>query len=299
MQLFYKIIYSRRINWLLRSISKAFGLLLPKKFRIHPSGQLKIKTENGQQIKFKTNQTNYITYLIFWDGYLNFEYTDLFIKLIRKVETFFDIGANIGYYSLIGASEKTNLKIVAFEPAKGPHFYFNENVRINNFQNIKVEPIALSHKEGEIDFHEVANEKYQYLKYNLAGEGNAGSKTESRKFSINKVRTMTLDNYVKTYNVEKIDLIKMDTEGTEHLILQNAEHVLRDLRPIIICETLFDAIETELENIFNSYGYKFYQHTASGLKLTDTLERKDDDGIRNCFFVHPSKFQLIEEFVVK
>lgn len=299
MQLFYKIIYNRHVNWLLRSVSKALGTLLPKTFRINPSGQLKIKMQNGQQIKFKTNQTNYLTYLLFWEGYLNFEYSDIFVKLIEKVETFFDIGANIGYYSLIGSSVKSSLKIVAFEPAKRPHFYFTENVRINNFQNIKIEPIALSHKDGKIEFYEVTNDKYQYLEYNLSGVGNAGSKTQNRKFSINMVKTLTLDNYVKTNNVDKIDLIKMDTEGTEHLILQNAEHVLGDLKPIIICETLFEVIETKLEEIFNSYGYQFYQHTTLGLKLTDTLKRNEDDGIRNCFFVHPSKFQLVEEFIVK
>ena len=66
--------------------------------------------------------------------------------------------------------------------------------------NIKAEPIALSHKEGEIEFYEIRNKKYRYLEHNLGGEGNTGSKTTGRNFVLNKVKTSTLDNYVKTQN---------------------------------------------------------------------------------------------------
>ena len=119
----------------------------------------------------------------------------------------------------------------------------------NQFKNIKIESIALSHKEGEIIFHEIKNKKYSYLKHNLAGESNAGSNTEGRNFVQNKVTTTTLDTYVKNHHNQPIDLIKMDTEGTEHYILENADVVLKQMKPIIICETLFNTIEKELEII--------------------------------------------------
>lgn len=48
---------------------------------------------------------------------MQFEYTDIFVRLIRKVEGFYDIGANIGYYSLLAASENAQITIVGFEPA--------------------------------------------------------------------------------------------------------------------------------------------------------------------------------------
>jgi hypothetical protein len=47
-----------------------------------------------------------------------------------------------------------------------------------------------------------------------------------------------------------------------------------------------------------SYGYEFYNHTPQGLKKVRTITRKADDGVSNCFFVHPENFHLIEEFVV-
>jgi FkbM family methyltransferase len=299
-QLFYKIIYSSRINFILRNINKLLLPVLPWKIKLPPSGVLKIRNSQGQSINISTNQTNYLTHLIFWEGgYQSFEYTAIFISLIRKVRTFYDIGANIGYYSLIGAMENKELKVVGFEPAAGPLYYFRENIRINSFDNITAEAIALSHKEGEIEFYEIRNKKYRYLEHNLGGESNTGSKTTGRNFVLNKVKTSTLDNYVKTRNEEHIDLIKMDTEGTENLILEKSDYVLREMKPVIICETLFNTIESELESIMSSYGYEFYNHTHEGLKKVSTIMRKEDNGVSNCFFVHPSKFYLIEEFVTR
>jgi len=49
------------------------------------------------------------------------------------VKTFYDIGANIGYYSLLGATINEDLIVVGFEPATGPAYYFKENIKINHF----------------------------------------------------------------------------------------------------------------------------------------------------------------------
>jgi FkbM family methyltransferase len=298
-QLLYKFIYHPKINFLLRNINKLLLPALPERIKISPSGILKVNNNEGKTLKIKTNQTNYLTRLIFWEGgYYRFEYTDIFINLIKKVNSFYDIGANIGYYSLIAAMENKDIKVVGFEPATGPLYYFSENIRINNFKNIKVEPIALSHQEGEIEFFEIKNKKYKYLEHNLAGEGNAGSNTTGRNFVRIKVKTTTLDNYVKMNNMENLDLIKMDTEGTENLILEKSGRVLKEMKPIIICETLFNTIEPELEKIMKSFGYEFYNHTETGLQKTESIIRQANNGISNCFFVHPDKFHLIEEFVI-
>ncbi len=132
----------------------------------------------------------------------------------------------------------------------------------------------------------------------MAGESNAGSNTTGRNFLPVNVKTTTLDQYVEKNAETCIDLIKMDTEGTEHLILEKSNNVLTEMKPIIICETLFNNIEPELERIMSSYGYEFYNHTEHGLKKVNSIVRKKDDGVRNCFFVHPEKYHLIEEFVI-
>jgi len=296
-QLIYRTIYSRTGNRFFRNINKFLFPVLPDKIKIPPSGTIKIRDTDKRALKISTNQTNYLTQLIYWEGYQNFEYTDIFIELIKKVSVFYDIGANIGYYSLLAEWQNKDIKVVGFEPAGGPLFYFKENVAINQFEKIKVESLALSHKEGEITFYEIRNKKYTYLQHNLAGESNAGSMTTGRNFTPVKVKTTTLNQYVKESGEAKIDLIKMDTEGTECLILEHADTILREMKPIVICETLFNTIEPELESIFQAHGYDFYNHTEEGLKKVESIRREKDNGVRNCFFVHPSKYNLIAEFV--
>jgi len=296
-QLIYKIIYNKHVNKILRNLNRILKPILPEKIKLPPSGIIRFKNNLGQVLNIKTNQTSYITQLLYWEGYQNFEYTDIFIKLIKKINVFYDIGANIGYYSLLAEIENKNIKVIGFEPANGPLSYFRENIKINKFKNIRVESLALSDKEGEITFYEIRNKKYTYLEHNLAGEGNSGSKTSGRNFVPISVKTTTLDKYVENAKEANIDLIKMDTEGTEHFILENSDNVLKLMKPIIICETLFNTIELELEKLMRSYGYEFYNHTEMGLKKVNTIVREEDNGVSNCFFVHPNKFDLIEEFV--
>ena len=294
----YKIIYNPLVNSILRSLNKVARPMLPERIRIAPAGVFSIKGDQGGILKIKTNQTNYLTKCIYWNGYLNFEYTGIFIRLIRKVNVFYDVGANIGYYSLLAALENKDIRVVGFEPASGALHFFKENVRINRFSNITIESLALSELEGKIMFYEVRNKKYKYLKHNLSGESNAGSKTTGLNFVPHEVESSTLDQYVSKVGEVGIDLIKIDTEGTEHLILGKATSVLENMKPIIICETLYNTIEPQIEAILKGYGYFSYNHIGDGLKKVDSIARKEDDGVRNCFFVHPSRLHLIEEFIV-
>lgn len=297
-QLFYRIIYNEKINFILRYLNKLLYPILPVSIRIAPSGILTIHNKD-RKLKIKVNQTTYLGTIIFWKGYETFEYTEIFLKLIRKTETFYDIGANIGYYSLLAKWANPGIKVVSFEPASGPFFYLKENIRINKFENIVAEQLALSDRSGEIEFYEIINAKYTYLEHCLAGEGNIGSLTTGRNFVLNKVKTSTLDEYVSKHNESQLDLIKMDTEGTENLILEKASYILGQMKPVIICETIFNKIEHLLEEILNLYGYEYYNHTGRGLKKVRTIMRGADDGISNCFFVHPSKLYLIEEFITE
>ncbi|KJD31531.1 hypothetical protein PK35_14065 [Tamlana nanhaiensis] len=298
-QIIYQLIYQKQINYVLRNVNYFLQNLLPDKIKIPPSGTLNLKTDSGL-IKIATNQTSYLTQILFWKGYKQFEYSDIFEGLSKKATCFLDIGSNIGYYSLLAAKANPTIKIFAFEPALGPKYFLNKNIILNNF-NSSITPInlALSDSSGTIDFYEVKSIKYKYLKYDLAGEGNAGTKTTSRNFIKNTVKATTLTNFTKNYNLDKIDLIKMDTEGTEISILKASKETIVKHQPIVICETLYNTIEAELDAFFTAIDYDFYNHTVKGLKKVNTIKRTYDDGVRNCFFVPKSKTGLIEAYKTK
>jgi FkbM family methyltransferase len=292
----YKIIYNRKVNYILRNINFSLRYFL-KKIKIPPSGILKLKTDSGL-IKIATNQTSYLTQLLFWNGYKDFEYSELFEILSKDINTFLDIGSNIGYYSLLGVKSNPKMKVFAFEPAYGPKYFLNKNVELNNFSNqIKPIDLALSNTTGNIDFYEVESLKYKYITHNLAGEGNAGTKTTSRNFIKNTVKAGTLQSFIETNTIEQIDLIKIDTEGTEADILESGKNIIIQHQPIIICETLFNTIENRLEDYFLELDYEMYNHNKTGLTKVSTIKRPKDDGVRNCFFIPKSKTKLISKFV--
>lgn len=296
-QLFYKFIYSSSINYYIRIFVKSFSILLPKAFQLPPSGIITF-SDKENSFKLLTNQTNYLTHYCYWNGFKNFEYTTIFIKLIKKIDVFLDVGANIGYYTILGKTYNPKLTCIAFEPANGPFYYLSKNIELNDFSDVTLEKLALSNKIGTLKFYEIKNKKYTYLEHNLAGEGSAGSMESNRSFQVIEVPTITLDQYLRNSKLKTIDLIKMDTEGTENLILENADYILSEFKPIIICETLYNQIEDKLNDIMVKYNYEFYNYTNGGLKKVDTIKRKFDNGVYNCFFVHPKKEHLIREFVM-
>jgi hypothetical protein len=161
-QLFYQIIYNSEINFILRSINKLLLKIFDFGIKIPPAGIIKIHI-NSKSVKIKTNQTNFVSHLLYWNGYKNFEYTSIFLSLVNKIDCFYDVGANIGFYSLIASARNPNIRIISFEPARGPLYYLIENVKLNNFENIIIEDIALSQDNGSITFYEPINNKYSYL----------------------------------------------------------------------------------------------------------------------------------------
>jgi FkbM family methyltransferase len=299
MQILYRILYSPFINLIARNLNKGLHKVIPTIFKLPPSGIIRLSSKEVS-VKIATNQSNFLTKEVFWEGFENFEYTKIFISLSKKVNSFYDIGANIGYFSILAGKANSNIEIHAFEPSKGPLYFLRKNCDLNNLNNVTISSLALSDRIGKITFYEIQNVKYTYLKHNLAGESNTGSKTSGRNYMPIEVDTIRLDDYyLNSGSKNKIDLIKIDTEGTEDVILENAHEILTNHRPIIICETLFGMIEDKLDALMTKYDYEFYNHTEKGLEKVSTIVRSKDNGVINCFFVHPSKAHLIEEYISK
>jgi hypothetical protein len=79
------------------------------------------------------------------------------------------------------------------------------------------------------------------------------------------VPAVTLDTYVRTNKIAKVDLIKMDTEGAEHNVLEGAKNILKRDEPVIICEVLKGLTENSLGAILEGTEYRFFHITGSGL----------------------------------
>ena len=93
--LIYRIIYNEAINpgliHLLKLLNKTFG----SKLHLPPTGILSFELQNSKNILLRTNQTSYLTKLIYWKNIGSFEYTNLFIDLIKETPVFLDIGSTL------------------------------------------------------------------------------------------------------------------------------------------------------------------------------------------------------------
>ena len=75
----------------------------------------------------------------------------------------------------------------------------------------------------------------------------------------------TIDQFVVDRGIQRVDLIKVDVEGTEDRVLAGAEQVVSRDRPIIICEVLLGRNEKGLQSILDAAGYRYAKITADGL----------------------------------
>lgn len=297
-QLLYKVIYHPSINPTLVRAGKALGIV-PVRWRIPPTGRVEFNIA-GQPVVLETNQTSSLTRMLFWDGAENFEYVRLFADLATRVRSFVDVGANIGLYSLLAARCNPAMRVLAMEPASGPLHYLRLNVAANGMEGrIGVVPVAASTKSGVLRFNEVRNAKYPDLEHHLNGDGGFIPHSATQNSRVVEVATDTLDHILDARDFGTVDLVKIDTEGTENDVLTGfSGHLERD-RPIIICEMLFGRIEAQLEAIMAPLGYMYFSHLPDGLHQRERLVRAEDDGVQNIFFVHPGKLHLISRHIVK
>jgi FkbM family methyltransferase len=201
--------------------------------------------------------------------YGSFEETEICFlkKFLRKGDCFFDIGANIGLFSLHASNiVGENGKIFAFEPTPVTFDRLMKNIDINNFSNINAENIGLSNAIGVINFN-VSNDGFDAWN-SFATLVDAGECTEI------KVLTNTLDNYISSCETEKIDLIKLDVEGWELNVLKGATRLLSTSNsPVMLVEfTETNAFAAgyycgELFDFVKSFGYEWYAYNAESNEL--------------------------------
>jgi FkbM family methyltransferase len=219
----------------------------------------------------------------------------LFIELAARSRCFVDIGANIGYYSVVAALVNPDLRVYAFEPAPSIFHYLEKNIQLNGFEDrIRAFPIALAEGAGEIDLFITRNPKAEYLEHHLGGSSNTVRPRDARSRTV-KVATSGLDDFADQYELPDIDLLKMDTEGTEDRVLAGAQAVIERGRPVIFCEVLPGRIEDRLERFCEAHEYVHYLPTVAGLKPVDSLR---GHGVAKDFVLVPrGKVSLMAPFV--
>lgn len=145
---------------------------------------------------------------------------------------FLDVGANVGLYSIYAAVKKQSY-VYAFEPSFFNLEFLVRNIYINRLVDcVNVIPIALNNSIGINNFHLTTTEWGGALSTFEQSYDDSGN--EMKPDFIYKTLGFDLDTIVNQLKIKKIDYIKIDVDGLEHLILAGAINTLKNIKEVLI-----------------------------------------------------------------
>lgn len=185
----------------------------------------------------------------------------------------FDIGANIGNYSNSIMSLSSNAKLYSFEPHPKSYKKLKENSQRYNYQ---IYNFALGKEKSKLIL-------YDY-EQNTDGSEHASMFKETfdniyeKKVVSFEVNVITLDDFVNENNIERINLLKIDTEGNDYNVLLGAINSIE--------EKIIDIIHFEFNsmNVYSRVYFKDFFELLNGYNLYRLLPKG---------YIHISKYEPI------
>lgn len=178
---------------------------------------------------------------------------------VKEGETFVDVGANVGKYSIFVAKRYPKSKILAIEPDERAFKVMQKNIELNNLKNIEIVRKAASDKIGKLEFfiNEENSARNSVYKEEIAGQSNYNDKNEKKDFNTHKVSIpcTTLDEISKKSG--KISLIKIDVQGAETAVLMGGLKVIKRDLPQILFEAWDENHLREIKKILLPINYTF------------------------------------------
>lgn len=175
--------------------------------------------------------------------------------ILKKGGVFYDIGANVGFYTLFGSSlVGPEGKVYAFEPLPRNLKYLYCHLNLNKITNVKVFECAVSNQTGQAFFDESV-------------EPSMGKISSIGKILVNMI---SLD---ELYNEGKIiapDSMKIDVEGAEYWVLTGALRILKNSHPIIFLATHGKKEHQDCCNFLIELGY--HVESIDGKRIDETRE---------------------------
>ena len=256
-----------------------------KWFKKNINNDYKSKIIGGSIMLLKVN--DWVQKNLFLYGIYEKKEIDFWIKFVNNKKVLFDIGTNVGYFSLVASRlvNKIDGKIYAFEPISHTYERAKLNISLNNYRNIILNKIAISDRDDKIQIN-IGNDE----NWGMSSITNHDYLSGSSEI----VETTTLDNFVAKNHIKEIDIIKIDIEGSEIYALKGMQNVLSEIRPVVLIEILENSLKkvnSSKEDIFNTF-YS-YNYTPFMILPNSKLQKINEpiyyDGLI-CFFPNENNF---------
>lgn len=207
---------------------------------------------------------------LYFTGWYERAYLLWLRRQLRENDTYLDIGAHIGIHALVMAKRLRELgggMVIAFEPAPDTAELLRSGARRNGLSNVTVVDVALSDREGLAVLRSGTREFHDA---DAAVRSLHGSGAPTHE-----VRTKALDRWAERSRIlGKMDVVKIDVEGSELAVLRGMEDSIDRHRPRVIgIEVHRDLLseagvaESEITEFLESRGYEYSSVYESGGKL--------------------------------
>jgi FkbM family methyltransferase len=212
----------------------------------------------GQKMFVDTRDLSLAPHLIV-DGLWEAHVTRAIATLLQEDDVFFDVGANLGYYSCIAATRltmrKRHITIHAFEPNPDLVELMRKTFTINGIEDAaRITAAGVGDKPGELTLHR--NDE-------LWGSSSFRAElSRTKKANDITVPVITLDSYCKAHKIEKVDVVKLDVEGYEDHVYAGMRHTVTDNPGLrLVLEFTFGAYENEQDffaQLRKDFAYIYY-----------------------------------------
>ncbi len=191
----------------------------------------------------------------YWLGSYEMNKRQAFEAEIEPGTVIYDIGANVGYFSLLAAvlTGKEG-KVFAFEPLPRNIEFLRKHIALNKMEQISVIEAAVSDHSGEAYF-------------DLGASSAMGHLSEAGEM---RVRMVCLDEMLNKGDLLPPDYIKLDVEGAEYEVLLGARHLLETHRPVIFLDTHNRKAHHLTIALLEEIGYRF--KILDGRDMQETRE---------------------------
>jgi FkbM family methyltransferase len=189
-------------------------------------------------------------------GLYDYNEMNFLLHYLRPEDSFLDVGANIGAYTLLAASIIRSGFVYSVEVLPKNYDRLQENIQLNHLKQVKTYSTAISDQTGKILI-------------NLCDRDSMAFITQTEGEHTISVATDTLDRLLAEELIDNLMLAKMDIEGAELLALQGATSLLKRQRPPVwileINSTMrhLKITEKDVVSFLKSYGYGLYQYDAN------------------------------------
>ena len=202
---------------------------------------LSIECKYSDTLRVKADLEDWIQQNIFFTGVYDSKSVKFVKNTLSEGDTFLDIGANIGCFTLV-ASQKVGMsgRVIAFEPVDFVSKKLEHNILLNKLDNVTIVRKAVYERDTHIKLH-VARKENLGMSSILRNDSESGE--------IINVEAVSLDEYLKNKNINEVKIIKIDIEGAELHALNGMDYILSRLKPVLLVEVSPDVTKSSKERL--------------------------------------------------